>query len=500
MHDEQLFRAVMHRDLPSFTRMAFRTIEPGTPFHTNWHMHALWEKLRRVESGACRRLIVNVPPRSGKSIAASVAFPAWALGRNPALKIMSLSYGLDLARKHALDFRTVVEAPWYRAAFPGFGFDLERQRDLEITTGSKGYRMASSLGGRIHGRGADLIIIDDPMKPMEAMSDKLRRAANERYDQGIYSRLNHKSKGAIVIVMQRLHEDDLVGHVLAQGEDWDQLVVPAIAPEDQVYQLGAEPHDVYRRALGEILDPEREPQEALDNIRRTLGSLVFSAQYQQNPLPLEGNILKRDWLQFYEERPHSFDLVVASWDAAGTEGEQSDYSVGTVWGFHSGHIYLLDVIRGRYESPDLRRRIIETHQRYRATATVIEDSGFGRAVGQDLRRTTNLRPVMLPVKYDKQYRIIAQAPKIEAGQVLFPRHAPWLDAYLKELLGFPNSSHDDQVDSTSQALEYLSWRIGSGLPRQRPHLRRPQGLERTRPSRAQQAPTNALKRFMEEPE
>jgi predicted phage terminase large subunit-like protein len=476
MDDRLLLRAVLHEDLPSFTRLVFKTIEPGIEFHTNWHNHALWEALRRVECGQCRRLIIAVPPRSGKSISVSIAFPAWLLGRNPTRKIMCLNYGNDLARKHAGDFRAVVESDWYGWAFPQVGINAQRQRNFEVTTASRGYRMASSMTGRIHGRGADLIIIDDPLKPRDAFSDKLRRAANETYDNAVYPRLNDKVNGAVIIVMQRLHEDDLVGHVLAQGDDWEVLDIPAIAPQDRIYRLGRDPRDRHHRVEGEVLDPVREPREALDSLRRTLGTLSFSAQYLQNPLPLEGNLVRREWLQYYGAPPEAFDLLVASWDPATTLGEDNDYSVGTIWGVKQGTIYLLDVLRGRYEAPDLKRLIVAKHRDYHVHATLIEDVGFGKMIGQDLRRTTSIRPIMRPVRADKTTRFAAQAPKFESGQVKLPREAPWLGEYLHELLGFPNAAHDDQVDSTSQALEYLAWRIGDGTPRRRPNPKRPEGL------------------------
>jgi predicted phage terminase large subunit-like protein len=474
--DCDLARALLRRDLASFTRMAFHTIEPGTEFRTRWFNRALWEKLRQVESGECRRLIVTVPPRSGKSTTVSVAFPAWALGRDPGRKLLCLSFGNDLARTLAVQFREVVESEWYQATFPACGIDARRQRDLEIATTGGGYRMAASLGGRYHGRGADLIIIDDPIKPGDALSDKLRTGVNERYRNSVISRLNDKTTGAIIIVMQRLHEDDLVGHVLQQGEEWDELTIPAIAPADQVYRLGPDPRDLYRRRAGEVLDPQREPRAVLDTLRRSLGSLSFSAQYQQNPLPIEGNIVKRDWIEWYDAPPEAFELVVASWDPAATEGDASDYSVGTIWGVKDGHIYLLEVLRGKYQVPDLRRLIVATHHDYKVHATLIEDSGFGTGIGQDLRRTTRVHPIMRRFRYDKQARILAQSPKFESGQVRLPREAPWLAAYLHELLGFPNAGHDDQVDSTSQALDYLAWRIGDGSPPARPNPQRPPGL------------------------
>lgn len=464
----RLLQALLRQDLASFVHKTFTTLEPGTPFRGNWHHQAVNYELGRVARGEVRRLIINVPPRSMKSICCSVAFPAWLLGRDPTRRIICVSYAHELARKLAVDFRSVVESPWYRQLFPALGIELRRQRTTEIVTTAHGYRLASSVGGSVMGRGADVIIIDDPIKPEDAWSEALRRKANEFYDNTLYTRLNDKTRGAIVIVMQRLHEDDLVGHVLAQ-EDWKVLSIPAISTEDREYRLGPGPHDVYHRAAGELLHAEREPKYVLDGLRRTLGSLSFSAQYMQTPLPVEGNIIKREWLRFYDIVPEPLDLVMVSWDTASTESEESDFSVGTVWGLKGGLIYLLDVRRGKYEVPELRREIITAHDQHRASATLIEDSDIGRAVGQELRRSRRVMPLMHRPRYDKQARLLAQSPRFEEGRILLPRNAPWLAAYIDELLGFPRARHDDQVDSSSQALEWLWRKINDGVPPQRPN-------------------------------
>jgi predicted phage terminase large subunit-like protein len=273
--------------------------------------------------------------------------------------------------------------------------------------------------------------------------------------------------------------EDLVGHVL-EKEPWEVVSIPAIETEDREYRYGRDPDEVYRRRAGEALHAAREPQPLLDQARRNLGSLNFAAQYQQNPLPEEGNIIRREWIRYYEQRPDPLDLIIVSWDTASTLAETSDYSVGTVWGLRGSEIYLLDVIRGRFETPDLRRRILDLHQQHHAHATLIEDSDIGRAIGQELRRSAALRPILPKVRFDKTARLLAESPKFEAGQVLLPREAPWLASYLDELLGFPNTRHDDQVDSTSQALRYLSAKIAQGIPRRRPDRIRAAGTQRRR--------------------
>ncbi|MGN6095454.1 MAG: phage terminase large subunit [Bosea sp. (in: a-proteobacteria)] len=456
MNDPALLTAILRRDLASFIEQCFVTLEPGTAYQHNWHIEAIAYRLLRVWSGECKRLIINVPPRSAKSICVTIAFTAWLMGHDPRKRIMAISYANELSRTHAANFRSVVTSDWYRRAFPAFA--IAANRGQEIRTTQQGYRYASSIGGSVLGRGADLIVIDDPINGLEAaLSGAARRRVQAFYDNTLYSRLNDRATGAIVIVMQRLHEDDLVGHV-RDKEDWEVLSIPAIAPEDCSYRLGQGPEAVYRRRQGEIMHPARDSVAELEAIKRNLGSLNFSAQYQQNPLPAEGQIIKRDWLHYYNERPAEFDLKVASWDTASTQAEHSDWSVGMVWGAVGQSYYLIDLVRGRWEAPELRRKMIDLSRKHAVDATLIEDTELGRALSQDLRRTGSLSTLLQPPRIEKQARLMAQAARFEAGQVFLPREAVWLAEYLGELLAFPLARNDDQVDATSQALKYLTAR------------------------------------------
>jgi predicted phage terminase large subunit-like protein len=469
-------RAGLRQRLSGFAQKTFLTLEPGTPYRHNWHVDHICHQLSKVARGELTRLIINVPPRSMKSITVSVAFPAWVLGHDPSKRIICASYADDFARKLAVDTRTVFEAPWYQELFPKFQLASKKPSISNLVTTQQGYRYAAGMGGALLGRGADIIIVDDPIKPGDALSQAERRRVNDAFDNTLYTRLNDKGKGAIVIIMQRLHEDDLVGHVTGRG-DWEVVSLPAIETEDRTYQLSDDPEDFYERAAGEVLHHEREPRKTLEDIRRSQGSLTFSAQYQQAPIPPEGNIIRREWLRSYKSIPSSFDLIVTSWDTASTLTEAADYSVGTVWGAKGLDFYLLDRVRGRFAFPDLRREVVQLTQRWRADQTIIEATELGRALLQDLRRSGPIRPILIPPRYDKEARFLAQSARFESGQVYVPDEAPWLAEWLKELLAFPNGSHDDQVDSTSQALNYLSARM---LPveRDRPPRERPKGKRR----------------------
>src|SRR5271167_4807676 len=225
------YQTILRSDLGYFAQRCFCELNPQAPFLPNWHIEVIAAKLAEVRQGKIRRLIINLPPRHLKSLMASIAFPAWCLGHDPSAQILSVSYAQDLADKLARDCRSIMMSPWYRRIFPA-RLARHRQAVQEFITTRQGYRLATSTGGVLTGRGADIIVIDDPLKPEEALSKALRQACNEWFLHTLYSRLNDKRHGVIVIIMQRLHEDDLVGHVLAQ-EPWEVLSFPAIAETDE---------------------------------------------------------------------------------------------------------------------------------------------------------------------------------------------------------------------------------------------------------------------------
>src|SRR5436305_9385666 len=294
----RVYKEILRSDLGYFAERCFCELNPQAAFLTNWHIQVIAAKLTEVREGKIRRLIINLPPRHLKSLMASISFPAWCLGLDPTAQILCVSYAQDLADKLARDCRSIMMSPWYRKIFPT-RLAPHRQAVQEFITTGQGYRLATSTGGVLTGRGADIILIDDPLKPEEALSEAQRRAANEWYDHTLYSRQNDKQRGAIVIIMQRLHEDDLVGHVLAQ-EDWEVLSFPAIAEADEVHQIKTiwGPR-CFRRRQGEALHPDREPLETLDRIRRTIGEYNFAGQYQQAPAPLGGGHVKAEWFKRY---------------------------------------------------------------------------------------------------------------------------------------------------------------------------------------------------------
>ncbi len=327
-------------------------------------------------------------------------------------------------------------------------------------TTAQGTRLATSVGGVLTGRGADLILIDDPQKPDEALSETRRNAVNEWYDNTLMSRLNSKADGCIVIIMQRLHQDDLVGHVLEQG-NWEVLSLPAIAEADETHIIET-PYGrrLFVRKAGEALHPERESLAVYANMRQTIGEYNFLSQYQQTPTPVGGAMVKTHWLKYYrsEEQPEQFARILQSWDTANKATELADYSVCTTWGTSYKRYYLLDVFRRRLNYPDLKRAVIAQALEYKANTVLIEDKASGTQLIQDLQNegvigVTEYKP---PPGTDKIMRLHAQTAMFENGYVLLPSEAPWLNDFVKELTSFPGTKYDDQVDSTTQALHYLA--------------------------------------------
>ena len=453
------FRALLRTSLYTFIVRAFRELNPETEFLHNWHIEKIADELERCRRGECNRLIIVVPPRSLKSHSTSVSFPAFVLGHNPAAKIMCVSYGQDLADKNALDCRRVMLSDWYQRAF-SCRLSNTRTALSDFSTTRNGFRLSVSVGGPLTGRGADFIIIDDPLKPDEALSDTQRKAVNDWYDHTLLTRLDNKNTGCIIVIMQRLHEDDLVGHLLNHG-GWKLVRLPAIAEEDEIHEISTVQglRRVIRRA-GECLHPERESLETLEMMRRTIGEYNFAAQYQQTPAPFGGGFVKKEWLKSYTlaEIPARWDFIFQSWDTANKPSELSDYSVCTTWGVAGEHLYLLSVLRERLDYPALKRAVREQAQRFGPTTILVEDKASGTQLIQELtyeglHAVKEYKPTM-----DKVMRLHTVCASFENGFVHLPQTAVWLDCYVHELITFPMGKFDDQVDSTSQALDWFKQR------------------------------------------
>ncbi len=449
LHHDAL-NAALRTDLGAFTEKVFEFLNPATPLIRNWHLEAIAHRLQCATAGDVKRLLITMPPRSLKSIFASVSLPAYVLGQNPSARLICVSYADILAAKFSRDFRRVLDSTFYRTLFPGTVVSKDTEGILETTSG--GARLSTSVGAAVTGFGAGMIIIDDLINPTEAYSQPARDRAWRFYRETLYSRLDSKRDGVIVVVMQRLHHDDLAGHLLEGGE-WDHLNLPAIAMIDEVVPLGR--GRTHTRKIDELLHASREGKAELDEARRNSGTAAFEAQYQQAPISDKGNMVQRDWIHFLDVMPpREGGRVIQSWDTALNGDARADYSVCTTWLEIGGKHYLLDVFRKQMDFPELLKTTVQLYDAVRPDGLLIEDQGSGTSLIQQLRNGHGIHAIARRSKDDKATRLSTVLPMFEAGQVIVPKESLWLAALLHELLGFPAVRHDDQVDSITQ---YLAW-------------------------------------------
>ena len=431
------FDTMVREDFMTFVGLVMSELEPGTDYQENWHLEVIANELENVRLGENRRLMINLPPRNLKTIMTSIAFPAWILGHDPSRRIICVTYSQEVAKAQANQFRRIMQTSWYRRVFPACRSPVHN-RTVDWQTTQGGYRLATSIDGSVLGRGGDFIILDDPNKGQEIFSRVERERVTNAWDNVISTRLNHPKDSAIICAMQRLHEEDLAGHLLGQ-EEYRQITIAATAPQKEKWPLGN--GRTYVRAKNTPIQPERMGHPELERQKRIMGALAFSAQYQQQPVPDDGVVIRKAWLRYYDEEPDEYESTIISWDTASTLGENSDWSVGTVWGYVDGLFYLRDVIREKLESPELTHLIEDTHCEYESDLTLVEDGDLGRAIVQSLRSNSrHCLPILVKPWLAKIERMQARAVLFETGKVLFPREAPWLATYQKELLGLPAPS------------------------------------------------------------
>jgi predicted phage terminase large subunit-like protein len=457
----ELRDAILRLDLASFIASSFRSVVPGAEFMFNWHVNVLADYLMRVTEGEIKRLIIAMPPRYLKSFCVSVAWPAWMLGHDPTKKIIAASYAQGLSLRHSTDCRLILESEEYRRLFPFTEIAKGQNQKHRFATTRQGFRFATSVGGTLTGDGGDILIADDPHNPTHIFRDSTRQQVHQWFEQTFASRLNDKRHGAIVIVMQRLHPEDLVGYLLEkQPGDWTVLTLPAIAQTPWDYKTRRK---VYHREAGDLLHEAREDQAVLDAIKRTMGNYPFAAQYQQNPVALEGGMVHAAWFRYEKFQKEAEGVIVQSWDTAIKAGKQHDYSVCTTWCYGEERYVLLDVFRKKLEYPLLKKAVEEQAARYQPDAILIEDKASGQSLLQELRGTLPFPLIPIRPTQDKLTRFAGITPLFEGGKVFLTKGAGWLGDYETELLAFPNGVHDDQADSTSQALSWIKKKEMGGM-------------------------------------
>jgi predicted phage terminase large subunit-like protein len=460
-HKEKLRLKVVRQsrfDLKVFVHAFWRILEPTTPLQWNWHLDLICDYLTAVKRGQFRRLIINVPPRSMKSLLCTVFYPVWRWCTEPQRRFMFVSYSDELSTDHSVFRRNVLSSEMYRG---GCGHQVRFSKDQNLKTQyentRRGVMFSTSITGSATGKGCDELIVDDPMNAKKAFSDQERESTNRNFDATFRSRLNDPATGVIIVIMQRLHDDDLTGHLLSQEPNaWTHLKLPAEFEQDASWTFPISERTPQQVKAGDLLWEGRFSREVLADLKVALGSWSYAGQYQQSPAPLKGGIIQREWIRHYRELPSLTGSVrwLQSWDCSFKDTRESDYVVGQVWLRVGAAFYLVDQVRERMDFVRTKQAIQQMTARYpQATAKLIEDKANGPAVISSLRSEISGIIPISPTD-SKDGRLHAVSPLFQAGNVFLPE-ARWVGDFVEELTRFPKAANDDQVDACTQALLYM---------------------------------------------
>ena len=446
--------------LYSFLKKSFATITPNVDFNENWHLRMICDALQMCADGKIKRLIINLPPRYLKSFCVSVSFPAWLLGTQPHKRIIMSSYSQVLSVKHATDCRTILKSEWYKEAFDDTYIIDGQDTKTKFVTEQKGYYFATSIGGTLIGEGGNILIVDDPQTPLNVTSKKQREQVINWFKTSLMSRLNDKNKDVIIIVMQRLHQFDLSGYLIEnEKEDWTHISFPAIAKENQDVIFNDKLY--HHRESGEALHPSREDKSVLNSIAKAIGTYSFCSQYQQDPILSEGGLVKQEWIIYYDQEEdkykslgHYLDIYITI-DCAKSAMNSADYTAIIVIGVDiEKNSFVINVTRGRYIYPELKKIVQELIKKYNPSAVLIEDTSNGSSLLQELKFEGYNFIIPIRPKQDKISRFNHALISIESGKFFVPKKANFLSDLIEELLSFPFGKNDDQVDAISQ---YFGW-------------------------------------------
>jgi len=469
------FTALLAVDQIAFTEQVFNTVSPGVVYEDNWHIHCIVEHLQAVERGEIKRLLINMPPRSMKSISVTIAWTAWLLGKYPSHQIICASYAQALSTKHSVDTRLVIQSDWYKAAFPETKIADDQNEKQKFQTTMRGHRIATSVGGSATGEGGDTLIFDDPIKPDEASSEVVRTSTNDWIDQVFMTRLNDQNKGRVVGTMQRVHEDDTTGHLKRRGH-WHELVLPAQFIKKTFITVGQR---TWEKEEGEYLHPARLNNNVLNQLEKDLGAYAFAGQYMQNPAPVGGGEFKTEWLQYYDSYAQNFSAhgmnIYIMYDPANSkknkENNSPDFTAMVVIGLaKDNNYYILDMVRDRLNPTERIDILFELHKKWNKKGGkppivvseqygMMTDNFFLKKRQQELNYRFAVKEVGGQIK--KEDRIRKCIPLFESQRVLLPRKIIYsnikgeteelVSIFVKEELEtFPVGRHDDLLDAFSR--------------------------------------------------
>ncbi|MDR3639517.1 MAG: phage terminase large subunit [Isosphaeraceae bacterium] len=466
------------RSLAEFVQQAWPVVEPGTPLVWNWHIDAICLHLEGVTSGRIRRLIINVPPGHMKSLLVSVFWPAWEWVNRPETRNLFSSYALELATRDSVRCRDLLASAWYRETFtPSWNFKNDQNIKTYFENDATGFRVSLSVGSKATGFRGDKVVVDDPLNAKDQYSELARQECLRWWDGVMSSRLNDPRTGARVIIMQRLHEQDLSGHMLAKG-GYEHLCLPSEYEPERTVATSIGWSDP-RREPSALLFPTLFPAEVLAEAKKDLGSSGYAGQHQQRPSPAEGGVFKQHWFrywtsenggEYYRLLADTPRLVRASdcrrfgiMDLAFSTRSTADFTVIQAWAVTPDRdLVLLDCFRERIEGPKLLPALERMVARHELAFVGIEDVQGQTLLVQAARRAGLVVKSLRPDR-DKVTRAIPAGIRMEAEQVFFLRHAPWLIDLEHELLTFPSGAHDDLVDCLAYATSEVVKHGGSGV-------------------------------------
>jgi predicted phage terminase large subunit-like protein len=450
--------------LKDFLEAAWPIVEEGRELKMSWHIEAIVEHLEAVTRGEIRNLIVSMPPRSLKSRIVSVMWPAWSWGEvSPSTQWLYASYSHTLAKRDSVDCRTIIRSDWYQRRYSHLvTLAPDQDEKMNYQNTRAGRRQATSVGSTTTGLGGDFLVIDDPHNVRDVTSDTKREAVLNWHDESWLSRRNDPKTSRRVVVAQRTHDRDLLGHILERdGDSFEHLILPAEYDPARASATSIGWTDP-RTEPKELLHPDRMGPKEIEGQRRGMGSKPFETQYNQNPAPDGGNIINPDWLRFWTVEPAGVEYVLHSWDMAfkGEKdgGGETSYVVGQVWACRGAERFLIYQVRERLDFVQTKHAVLALCLTHPPNVVLVEDKANGPAIISELRSKV---PGLLPYmpQGSKEARMHSVAPIFEARQVFLPdpdrTGNEWVATYRANLARFPGGASNDEGDATSQALDYL---------------------------------------------
>ncbi len=452
-------------NLLSFVRMGFSYDHGGRKLGNEPYIDYLCFELDKVARAETKRLVINLPPRHLKTFLAAIYLTAWILAHDPSAKIMVVTNNDTLAEYITYHIRRLLRSPWYKEIFVKTRLAEDRAQVGDFATTQGGEVFATSVGGVLAGRGADVIIVDDPLDLKDASNTKQIDLVNQRFDGPIMSRLDDPRTGRVVIIAHRLNDNDLSAHVLQQG-GWRHVVLPLIATRRKTYDLG---YATWHRKPGELLRPGSHTAKQLKQLKATTINPDFETFYQQTVGGGAQIRIRREHFKLVSMRDYRALPVVVSVDPGQSDRASASYSVIQAWVQIEGNNHLLlDQWREQCGSEELQSTFWRFVRRYRPAACLIEDTANGSALIDKIRRKKWLKVIpVIPDGRSKTARLVAHIDTIKTGHIQLPGLATWREAYIAEFLEFPRGRNDDQVDATTQYLDYMSARPCLALPPKR---------------------------------